>query len=63
MEGVYQDLGFRFCWCLQPGEEAEKLQGGVAGGSISEGLLKVGDEIEIRPGIITKDASGFIQCR
>ena len=50
-------------WGAQPGEEAEKLQGGVAGGSISEGLLKVGDEIEIRPGIITKDASGFIQCR
>ncbi|CDJ44815.1 eukaryotic translation initiation factor 2 gamma subunit, putative, partial [Eimeria tenella] len=46
----------------KPGEEAEKLQGGVAGGSISEGLLKVGDQIEVRPGIITKDASGFIQC-
>ncbi|OEH75923.1 eukaryotic translation initiation factor 2 gamma [Cyclospora cayetanensis] len=47
----------------KPGEEAEKLQGGVAGGSISEGLLRVDDEIEIRPGIISKDNSGVIQCR
>lgn len=47
----------------KPGEEAEKLQGGVAGGSISEGVLKVQDEIEIRPGIISKDAGGIIQCR
>lgn len=56
-------LALLVCGCLQPGEEAEKLQGGVAGGSISEGVLRVDDEIEIRPGIISKDASGIIQCR
>lgn len=49
--------------CIQPGEEADNLQGGVAGGSISEGVLRVGDEIEIRPGIISKDAKGNMQCR
>ena len=42
----------------KPGEEVEHLKGGVAGGSILNGVLKVGDEIEIRPGIITKDAQG-----
>jgi len=39
----------------KPGEEVEKLQGGVVGGSVVQGVLKVGDEIEIRPGHITRD--------
>ena len=30
------------------------MQGGVAGGSILRGVLREGDEIEIRPGIMTK---------
>lgn len=30
----------------------DSLQGGVIGGSISKGVLKVGDEVEIRPGIV-----------
>lgn len=47
----------------KPGEEASNLQGGVAGGSISQGVLKVGDDIEVRPGIISKDSAGNIQCR
>eukprot|EP00922_Rhytidocystis_sp_ex-Travisia-forbesii_P061903 GHVS01091671.1.p1 GENE.GHVS01091671.1~~GHVS01091671.1.p1 ORF type:complete len:455 (+),score=31.76 GHVS01091671.1:27-1391(+) len=47
----------------KPGEEAENLTGGVAGGSILKGMLKVGDRIEIRPGIISKDTSGSMQCR
>ena len=38
----------------KPGEEAENLKGGVAGGTILRGVLKVGDEVEIRPGIINK---------
>jgi translation initiation factor 2 subunit 3 len=41
----------------KPGEDVETLQGGVAGGSILEGVLKVGDEIEVRPGIVAKDVS------
>eukprot|EP00921_Rhytidocystis_pertsovi_P013917 GHVQ01022634.1.p1 GENE.GHVQ01022634.1~~GHVQ01022634.1.p1 ORF type:complete len:512 (-),score=61.50 GHVQ01022634.1:474-1862(-) len=47
----------------KPGEEAQNLTGGVAGGSILKGMLKVGDRIEIRPGIVTKSSSGAIQCR
>ena len=47
----------------KPGSEIEELQGGVAGGSITTGVLKLGDEIEIRPGIVSKDEQGRIQCR
>lgn len=35
----------------KPGTEPDKLTGGVVGGSLSKGKLKVGEEIEIRPGI------------
>jgi len=35
----------------KPGTSPEKLIGGVIGGSIVQGKLKVGDEIEIRPGV------------
>jgi translation initiation factor 2 subunit 3 len=38
------------------------LKGGVAGGSILQGVLRVGDEIEVRPGIISKDAEGNTRC-
>jgi translation initiation factor 2 subunit 3 len=48
----------------RPGEEAENLKGGVAGGSILRGILKLGDEVEIRPGIIsqTPQAANRITC-
>ena len=35
----------------RPGTAAEKLTGGVIGGTIIQGTFKAGDEIEIRPGI------------
>ena len=35
----------------KPGKEADELNGGVIGGTLVRGILKVGDEIEIRPGI------------
>jgi len=35
----------------KPGTNPDDLTGGVVGGSLSKGKLKVGDEIEIRPGI------------
>ena len=35
----------------KPGTSIDELTGGVVGGSISQGTFKVGDEIEIRPGI------------
>ncbi|KAF8938316.1 P-loop containing nucleoside triphosphate hydrolase protein [Dissophora ornata] len=47
----------------RPGTEADSLTGGVAGGSILSGVLRLGDEIEIRPGIISKDNEGKIKCR
>jgi len=35
----------------RPGTPAEKLTGGVIGGTIIQGTFKAGDEIEIRPGV------------
>ncbi|KAK9837948.1 hypothetical protein WJX74_008321 [Apatococcus lobatus] len=46
----------------KPGSEVEELKGGVAGGSILQGVLRMGQEIEVRPGIVTKDAEGRVQC-
>jgi translation initiation factor 2 subunit 3 len=44
----------------KPGEDVAKLTGGVAGGSVLEGVLKLGQEIEVRPGLRmrSQDASG-----
>jgi len=47
----------------KPGCEVADLKGGVAGGSILSGVLKVGQEIEVRPGVVTKDSDGNITCR
>jgi translation initiation factor 2 subunit 3 len=46
----------------KPGEEVQDLRGGVAGGSILQGVLKLGQEIEIRPGIISRGANGTVRC-
>jgi len=46
----------------KPGQEVKELKGGVAGGSILKGVLKVNDEIEIRPGIVSKTADGGFIC-
>ena len=46
----------------KPGEDIQSLKGGVAGGSILEGILKIGDEIEVRPGIITRETDGSMKC-
>ena len=46
----------------KPGEDVHSLKGGVAGGSILQGVLRVGDEIEVRPGIISKDSEGSVVC-
>jgi translation initiation factor 2 subunit 3 len=47
----------------KPGCEVEDLKGGVAGGSILRGVLKVGQEIEVRPGIVSKDTEGKLTCK
>ena len=46
----------------KPGSEVDDLKGGVAGGSILQGVLKVGQEVEIRPGIVQKDNKNQITC-
>ncbi|MFA5868415.1 MAG: translation initiation factor IF-2 subunit gamma [Candidatus Bathyarchaeia archaeon] len=38
-----------------PGTFIEDLNGGVLGGSIYQGSFKVGDEVEIKPGLPTRD--------
>jgi len=38
----------------KPGKEIPKLNGGVLGGILKKGKLKIGDEIEIKPGLNTR---------
>ncbi|KAH0834185.1 hypothetical protein J3R83DRAFT_11497 [Lanmaoa asiatica] len=47
----------------KPGAEVDELKGGVAGGSILTGVLHLGQEVEIRPGIVTKDNAGRNRCK
>lgn len=47
----------------KPGAEVDELKGGVAGGSILTGVLHLGMEVEIRPGIVTKDSTGRNRCQ
>jgi translation initiation factor 2 subunit 3 len=46
-----------------PGFQVDELTGGVAGGSLLRGVLYVGQEIEIRPGIIEKDGEGKMKVK
>ena len=46
----------------KPGSEVVDIQGGVAGGSILQGVLRLGQEVEVRPGIVAKDSAGRIKC-
>jgi len=39
----------------RPGRDIEELKGGVIGGSVLKGMISVGEEIEIRPGLRDKD--------
>lgn len=45
-----------------PGTEEDKVIGGIVGGSIIQGVLKVNQDIEIRPGIVRTNASGEFTC-
>ncbi|XP_014239827.1 eukaryotic translation initiation factor 2 subunit 3 [Cimex lectularius] len=47
----------------KPGCEVDDLKGGVAGGSILRGVLKIGMEIEVRPGLVSKDSEGKLTCK
>ena len=46
----------------KPGDDVRTIKGGVAGGSILEGYLKLGDEVEVRPGSLEKTSEGIF-CR
>jgi translation initiation factor 2 subunit 3 len=46
----------------KPGTEIDDLKGGVAGGTIFHGVLRINDTIEVRPGIVSKDADGRVRC-
>lgn len=41
----------------RPGTKPENLHGAVLGGTLKQGKLKVGDEIEIKPGRVSKEAN------
>ncbi len=47
----------------RPGTEIEKLKGGVIGGSVLKGKIKVGEEIEIKPGLRTKNLYSPIKTK
>lgn len=40
----------------KPGTKIKDIKGGVLGGALMSGKLKVGDELEIRPGRVTEEA-------
>ncbi|XP_053203682.1 eukaryotic translation initiation factor 2 subunit 3-like [Panonychus citri] len=46
----------------KPGCDVEDIKGGIAGGSLLRGVLKVGMPIEVRPGLISKDETGKFIC-
>jgi translation initiation factor 2 subunit 3 len=41
----------------KPGATPEKMKGGVLGGTLKQGRLKVGDKIELRPGYVYEEAN------
>lgn len=45
----------------KPGTKPEDLKGGVLGGAIIQGVLRVGDEVEIRPGVRVEKRSGKVE--
>jgi translation initiation factor 2 subunit 3 len=44
----------------KPGTSIEKVHGGVVAGVLKQGTLKVGDEIEIKPGSYEKKANQYV---
>jgi len=43
----------------KPGEKIKDIHGGVIGGSLTQGVFKVGDEIEIKPGILNEKKKSY----
>jgi len=44
----------------KPGTSIEKVHGGIIAGLLKQGTLKIGDEIEIKPGSYEKKANQFV---
>ncbi len=55
-EGEFQFLIARSFDINRPGKNLNDLKGGVIGGSVLKGMIEIGDQIEIRPGLRIKDA-------
>jgi len=47
----------------KPGTKIKEIKGGVIGGSLTYGMLKIGDEIEIRPGILNEKKKTYEPIR
>jgi len=58
-EGIPVFLVARSFDVNKPGITPDKLSGAVLGGTLKQGTLKVGDGIEIKPGILIKEANQF----
>ena len=43
----------------KPGAKIKNIKGGVIGGSLTQGVLKTGDEIEIKPGILNEKKKSY----
>jgi len=43
----------------KPGSKIKDIKGGVIGGSLTQGIFKVGDEIEIKPGIVNEKTKSY----
>ena len=43
----------------KPGTEIDRLKGGVVGGALTRGILRLDDEIEIVPGLIKRTSTGI----
>ena len=43
----------------KPGTKLKDIKGGVIGGSLTQGILNVGDEIEIKPGILNEKKKSY----
>jgi len=43
----------------KPGAKIKNIKGGVVGGSLIHGILKTGDEIEIKPGILNEKKKAY----
>ncbi|MGC8555766.1 MAG: translation initiation factor IF-2 subunit gamma [Conexivisphaera sp.] len=44
----------------KPGTELGDLKGGILGGTLAQGVLRVGDEVELRPGIFDPEKQRYV---